>query len=1098
MWYKWGGGTALLASTRGGEAVLRFRVWVLAVVAAALVVLLAAHDSSVLRAQTLTNEQICASETVAIPATWTNYRSDCVVLLNIKDTLQGEVPEGGTAPLNWGADTRYSQWTGVERQGAGASARVVRLNLPNQSLSGSIPAEIKDLTALTEIHLYNNQLTGPIPGELGDLSSLQWLFLHNNQLSGSIPAKLGDLGALTIVYLFNNQLTGSIPAELGDLSNLTRLLLHGNQLTGSIPTELGDLSNLQWLFLRDNQLSGSIPTELGSLGALTSLHLQRNQLTGTIPTELNNLSNLAWLYLQNNRLSGTIPDLSGTNLLELYLNGNQLTGSIPSQSNLPATRLERLVLDDNRLTGGIPLLSGLVELTHLGLGGNDLDLEWSMFEGATSNLRLDTAGGRNVTSLRYLSLHDSGLTGEIPVWIGVQHGNLYLLYLHDNELTGGFPAFWGQQYRTEQGGPPLTHLRYLGLGGNNLDLDWSMFETGHENLILELQTPPPHPHPNDPNQELTAGMKVLLLHDSGLTGAIPDWIGANHTELTRLWLHDNDLTGSIPANFGDLTNLEVLRLDGNMLTGAVPASFSNLTNLEELRLEGNMLTGVSEALIGLPKLPLPATIFANGGRSVPRDGESYLLKLALPEGADSTLSTVTLNPATVRLDEVYLPPHQRIARIVEVVSAVDIVVALRDGDGEPVDGALTSAAVVCVPVPASVTVGEDQELVVLHELEDGAWRVLESAAAPSGYDPGAGNTAVCGMTDSFSVFVAAVVDVVAGGTGAIERISRIEPSIRSVTLSPGDVARLSFYIFGRQDILDSGLGEGHVFAWDDGSAGGSFQSTGRSNEVVYTAPSSPGTHAVTVTSPSGACLTGEDADETVDRCTAKFSITVRRPSAALEERPAPENPIGEVPSVLVDAEGRQYEVFTPVEGGLFDGGDVTISAEPGVVPNLEVVGVRADVAGPASNIGQSHHRYSLAGMWHEIRAVDADESAVSGYVLQSPMEVCLPLPDVLRSNISDVAVVSSKADGSLTILSSSVRIMASGTSVCGGLSELPASVAVGRLGSPADLPTPTPEVGETALPDTGGFVPGWFGLVLLMVLGVSLLMVFGTRMRRMG
>ena len=188
--------------------------------------------------------------------------------------------------------------------------------------------------------------------------------------------------------------------------------------------------------------------------------------------------------------------------------------------------------------------------------------------------------------------------------------------------------------------------------------------------------------------------------------------------------------------------------------------------------------------------------------------------------------------------------------------------------------------------------------------------------------------------------------------------------------------------------------------------------------------------------------------------------------------------------MLVDAEGRQYELFTPEDGGMFEGGDVTLSAGAGVVPNLEIVGVRADVAGPASNVGMSHHRYSLAGMWHEIRAVDADESAVSGYVLQSPMEVCLPLPDVLRSNISDVALVSANVDGSLTILSSSVRIMASGTRVCGGLSELPASVAVGRLGSPADLPAPTPEVGETGLPDTGGgFAPSWYALVLLMVLG---------------
>ena len=268
--------------------------------------------------------------------------------------------------------------------------------------------------------------------------------------------------------------------------------------------------------------------------------------------------------------------------------------------------------------------------------------------------------------------------------------------------------------------------------------------------------------------------------------------------------------------------------------------------------------------------------------------------------------------------------------------------------------------------------------------------------------------------------------------------------------------------------------------------------------MVYTAPESPGSHTVTVTSPVGSCLTGEDADETLARCTARFTITVRRPSAAPEERPAPENPIGGIPQVLVDAEGRQFDVLTPEDGGTFQGGDVTLSAGAGVVPNLEIVGVRVDVGGAASNIGMAHHRYSLAGMWHEVRAVDADGESVSGYVLQSPAEMCLPLPDVLRSNISDVALVSSNADGSLTILSSSVRIMGSGTSVCGGLSELPASVAVGRLGSPADLPTPTPSADETGLPDTGGYAPGLFGLMLLMVLGIGVVGVSLVVFQRLG
>ena len=98
--------------------------------------------------------------------------------------------------------------------------------------------------------------------------------------------------------------------------------------------------------------------------------------------------------------------------------------------------------------------------------------------------------------------------------------------------------------------------------------------------------------------------------------------------------------------------------------------------------------------------------------------------------------------------------------------------------------------------------------------------------------------------------------------------------------------------------------------------------TDRANTIIYIAPESPGKHTIAVTSPTGACF-DSGSDDAEERCNAKFTITVRRSSAVLDERPAPKNPVGEIPSVLADAEGRQYEVLTPEDGGRFDGGDVT-------------------------------------------------------------------------------------------------------------------------------------------------------------------------------
>ena len=86
-------------------------------------------------------------------------------------------------------------------------------------------------------------------------------------MTGTIPAELGNLTDLSYLSLNANDLTGSIPAELGSLTALGTLSLEGNNLTGSIPVELGNLTALTDLFLFSNQLSGPVPLPVASLGA---------------------------------------------------------------------------------------------------------------------------------------------------------------------------------------------------------------------------------------------------------------------------------------------------------------------------------------------------------------------------------------------------------------------------------------------------------------------------------------------------------------------------------------------------------------------------------------------------------------------------------------------------------------------------------------------------------------------------------------------------------------------------------------------------------------------------------------------------------------
>ncbi len=206
------------------------------------------------------------------------------------------------------------------------------LNLKRNAVTGSVPAGLANLALLQTLDLSENRLTGAIPQQLGSLAALHTLNLSNNQLTGAIPAQLANLAALQVLDLSTNQLTGQIPAALGGLATLRTLGLNSNLLSGGIPEQLADLANLQMLALANNSLTGPIPARLGELSNLTHLVLTRNQLSGQIPEQLGNLNQLSVLMLSNNRLTGAIP-LSLGNLgsaFEIWLNSNALSGSVPA------------------------------------------------------------------------------------------------------------------------------------------------------------------------------------------------------------------------------------------------------------------------------------------------------------------------------------------------------------------------------------------------------------------------------------------------------------------------------------------------------------------------------------------------------------------------------------------------------------------------------------------------------------------------------------------------------------------------------------------------------------------------------------------------
>jgi Leucine-rich repeat (LRR) protein len=156
------------------------------------------------------------------------------------------------------------------------------------------------LRSLTRLNVSNNQITGEIPTEIVNATALQEFTASNNQLSGSLPSALGTLVNLRVLDVSNNLLTGPIPTSIRDLRLAERFAVSRNALSGTIPLEVGQMVNLRVLALDSNTFSSAAPDALSSLARLQILRLQSNQFT-TIPN-LSALQSLTILAVENNRL----------------------------------------------------------------------------------------------------------------------------------------------------------------------------------------------------------------------------------------------------------------------------------------------------------------------------------------------------------------------------------------------------------------------------------------------------------------------------------------------------------------------------------------------------------------------------------------------------------------------------------------------------------------------------------------------------------------------------------------------------------------------------------------------------------------------------
>ena len=341
-----------------------------------------------------------------------------------------------------------------------------------------------------------------------------------------------------------------------------------------------------------------------------------------------------------------------------------------------------------------------------------------------------------------------------------------------------------------------------------------------------------------------------------------------------------------------------------------------------------------------------------------------------------------------------------------------------------------------------------------------------------------------------------------GGGGSLARILRIEPGITSVTTQPGSQVALWVDVFGRQGVADNALADRApssgrpIFMWLSGFQGSfseaDFNPEWQNGEpddrqVIFNVPNAPGTYQIQAKLPStGDCL-GPQADETVAeakaRCSADFVVRVKRESSVGVVSEPPANPQGTIPSTIRALNSETYDVFTPEEGGTTYVNGASVSLEPGSVADGEYIGLKITPIGPVSNDGRTEQDYTLVGTKYGVIVVDSSGLSIGSYRFRKPAKVCLPLPDELRDKLSRVGLFAINENGEMILLASGISIGKTGIVVCGGISVVPATVAVGFPGT-----LPSEPISEDVTPETGGFAPT--RLILLIAASLGLMAAF--------